>query len=104
MAEAPPLYLVVLTIAVYLAFLMAYNETILDPGTHNTCTGLVSCSATVLGFIGTFFDVLTLGGFNSPLPLLIQAPLLLFFAFTWGKIILDAIIEIAKAFAEAIPL
>jgi hypothetical protein len=89
-AEAPPLWLIIATVASYLAFTVAFGEEIFDTNLGD-CSGLISCTADVFSMIGGFFQLMTLGGFTSPLPVLIQGPLLVFFAFTWGPLIFDLI-------------
>lgn len=91
-----------MTTATYLAFSVAFGEEIFDSGVSQ-CSGLGSCGNAIFGLIGDFFQLLTLGGFTSPLPELIQAPLLVFFAFAWGPLIVELIVGALQAIAEAIP-
>lgn len=102
LGEGPALWLITLTVAAYLAFTIAYGEEVFDPDIGD-CSGLTSCANAIFSMIGGFFQLVTLGGFTSPLPVLIQGPLLVFFAFSWGPIIYDAIIGALQAIAEAIP-
>lgn len=87
--------------AVYMGFLIAYGTALPsvsmadctgDPGTtFGIFSNFGHCAAAVFAFFGLLFDILTLGGIGSPLPALIQGPLVLFFAITWGVIIVKGI-------------
>lgn len=91
-----------------MGFLVAYG-TSLPSVTLGDCTsnpGLlgINCISAVWSFLGLLFNLLTLGGVDSPLPALyVQGPLVLFFAITWGMIILKKIMKAAEILAEAVP-
>ena len=95
-SNPPPLWLIIITIGTYMAFLLAYG-TALPNVSITPCTGVVSCTTDIFGFFVLFFNVLTLGGISSPLPLLIQGPLVLFFAITWGVIIAKGLLNAVGA-------
>lgn len=95
-SEPPPLWLIIFTIAIYMGFLVAYSDELpqvsLSDCSDNPGVLYVNCVSAWFGFIGLLFNVLTLGGVDSPLPVLyVQGPLVLFFALTWGIIIFKSI-------------
>lgn len=104
-ADPPPFWLIILTFAVFLGFFITYGDSL--PGASfesfpDDCGLLyVDCIGTVFTDIGhlieLLFSILTLGGFSSPLPALIQAPVFFFFAITWGVIIVKMITNTAGA-------
>jgi hypothetical protein len=104
-ADPPPAWLIVITVAVFLGFFIAYNNDLPTASFQafpDDCGLLyVDCIATVFIDVGIIlillFTIITLGGFSSPLPVLIQAPLFFFFAITWGIIIVKMITNTAGA-------
>lgn len=105
--DTVPLWLIIATVAVYCGFLIGYGETVFGDVESGDCGltsigDIVDCFQFAGGMIGTMFDFLTLGGFSSPLPLLIQGPLVLFFGIAWGITILEAIGNIVGAAAGAL--
>jgi len=119
-ADPPPAWLIVLTMATFLSFFIAYNDTLPNifpthcsttqdangncSGGSFTCTAAalyLNCvSSAVTAIVNIFiilFTIITLGGVNSPLPTIIQIPLLFFFAITWGIIIVKMITNTAGA-------
>lgn len=93
---SPPLWLMVATVAIYSGFFVAYGSNVFT--SHgSTCDGLVSCTTAVFTIAATFFDFVTLGGFSSPMPLLVQGPLLLFVGTTWGIIVYNLIVRAVGA-------
>ena len=100
-ADPPPAWLIVLTMATFLSFFIAYNDTLPTVTLSGGCGDIIACTLTVFSAFGSIlvllFDVVTLGGFSGVLPVLIQAPLFFFFAITWGIIIVKMITNTAGA-------
>lgn len=106
-ADPPPFWLIIITIAVFMGFFLSYTNVILpSSGLVNTFPndcGLLyvdcinSAIGSVFNILTLLFNILTLGGFNSPLPIIIQAPLFFFFAITWGIIITKMLTNTAAA-------
>lgn len=97
-----PLWLIISTVAVYCGFLVGFGETVFDTGfgfETGSCSGFFDCIgsffgdvADVTGLLGDFAQFITLGGFESPLPPLIQGILLLFFGIAWIAVIVDIVL------------
>lgn len=89
--------------AIYVGFLVAFGDALPSIGGTFSCSSpylnCISSSAGVLGdFIVIVFKVVTLGGFSSPLPILIQAPVALTMALAWSPYIIQGVVNIAAAF------
>jgi len=95
-AQTAPLWLVLFTVAVYCGFLVGFGETVFD-APEGSCSSVTNCASSFFGFLGDFLQFITLGGFDSPLPTLIQGPLLLFFGIAWSIIIVGMITEAVGA-------
>ena len=83
------------TIAVYLGFLFIYGETVFDTDFSASETSgdgfldqLLGFVANTISFGGDLLQFITLGGFSSPLPGVMQAILLLAIGLPWFLIVL----------------
>lgn len=90
---APPAWVVVLTLTAYTGFAVAYGADIFAGGDHGSCSFIIDCVPVLLGFLGDFVDLLTLGGLASPLPVYVQGPLLLALFIGWGSWIVERFSE-----------
>jgi hypothetical protein len=104
-ADPPPVWLVLATLAVFMGFVLAYGDTLPSVGVSTfACDAgslylncVSSAVTTVTNILVLLFIVLTLGGAHSPLPILLQGPLVFFFSITWGIIITKMITNTAGA-------
>lgn len=106
-AQPPPFWLIIATAAIFVGFLVAYGDSLPSISGSFACdssplipySNCVSSAATMLlNIITIVFKVVTLGGFTSPLPLYIHAPVALLLGLAWGPYIVQAVVNIAAAF------
>lgn len=100
---APPLWLIAATLGIYGGFLVAYGDEVFSGGT-DTCDGILSCTTALFDAVGNLFQLLTLGGTNSPLVDdlpefggIVQGVLVLFMALTWGVVIIRLLADVVDA-------
>lgn len=77
------------TVAVYLSFLLVYGEEVFDAEFNPEGSGgVLDFFGGVFDLVGDLFQFITLGGFNSPLPGILQAVLFLTIGLGWFIVIL----------------
>lgn len=86
-----PLWLIVTTVATYAAFLIGFGEEVFA-APSGSCSGVLDCATGIFAIIGDAFDFITLGGFDSLLPALVQVPLLITLGAGWGFVLADVIL------------
>lgn len=75
------------TVAVYLAFLLIYGEEVFDTD-FQVDNSILDFFASAFDVVTDLFQFITLGGFDSPLPGMLQAVLFLSIGLGWFLVII----------------